>query len=219
MTLAAFRPLRGVATRMAMLAVPPFYGRVALAKLTESGFIAPSAAVRHRRLRLGRHCFIGDGVIIYEDRDGGEVTLGDGVHLHQGSIIQTGAGGRLSIGDGTHVQPNCQFSAYRGDIHIGRGVEIAPRCAFYPYNHGMAPETPIRKQPLGSRGGIVVGDDAWMGYGVILLDGARIGRGAVIGAGSVVTGPIPENAIAAGNPARVLRYRGQVAPAPTEADR
>jgi acetyltransferase-like isoleucine patch superfamily enzyme len=65
----------------------------------------------------------------------------------------------------------------------------------------------VRDQPLVSKGGIVIGDDAWLGYGVIVLDGARIGRDAVIGAGSVVTGEIPNGAIAAGSPAKVLKLR------------
>jgi len=46
---------------------------------------------------------------------------------------------------------------------------------------------PIRKQPVKTKGGIVIGDDAWLGVGVIVLDGVKIGKGAVIGAGSVVT--------------------------------
>ncbi len=62
--------------------------------------------------------------------------------------------------------------------------------------------------PLESRGGIRVGDGAWLGFGVIVLDGATIGAGAIIGAGSVVTKDVPENAIAVGNPARVVASRG-----------
>ncbi|MBK8161647.1 MAG: hypothetical protein IPK65_00400 [Gammaproteobacteria bacterium] len=65
----------------------------------------------------------------------------------------------------------------------------------------------MRDQPLVTKGGIVVGDDAWLGYGVIVLDGARIGRGAIIGAGSIVTGDIPEGVIAAGAPAKVIKAR------------
>ena len=93
---------------------------------------------------------------------------------------------------------------------IGERVEIAPNCAFYPYNHGIAPGQPIQGQPTWTRGGIVVEDDAWLGYGVIVLDGARIGAGAVIGAGSVVTSSIPADAIATGVPARVVGSRREL---------
>ena len=58
-----------------------------------------------------------------------------------------------------------------------------------------------------TRGPIVVGSDVWIGYRATILSGTRVGNGAVIGAGSVVTGEIPAYAIAAGNPCRVIRHR------------
>jgi acetyltransferase-like isoleucine patch superfamily enzyme len=66
---------------------------------------------------------------------------------------------------------------------------------------------PIMDQELQSKGGITIGDEAWLGHGVIVLAGVRVGRGAVIGAGSVVARDIPDNAIALGSPARPKRYR------------
>ncbi len=199
--------LSGPATRLATWFVPPYYGRVRLAGLHVRGFRSPSAVIHHSNYQQGRNCFIGDEVLIYQDKAGGEVRLEDAVHLHRGTIIQTG-GGSVRIGAETHIQPRCQFSAYKGSITIGARVEIAPNCAFYPYNHGMAADTPIREQPLYSMGGIEIGDDAWLGFGVIVLDGAQIGNGAVIGAGSVVTGVIPDQSIAVGAPAKVVRMRG-----------
>jgi acetyltransferase-like isoleucine patch superfamily enzyme len=92
-------------------------------------------------------------------------------------------------------------------IQIGRDVQIAPYCAFYSYNHGFAPGALIRKQPLQTKGGIAIEDDVWLGVGVIVLDGVRIGKGAVVGAGSVVTQDIPDGAIAVGKPARVVKMR------------
>jgi acetyltransferase-like isoleucine patch superfamily enzyme len=89
-------------------------------------------------------------------------------------------------------------------------VQIAPYCCFYPYNHGFAPGELIKKQPLRTKGGIIIDDDAWLGVGVLVLDGVRIGKGAVIGAGSVVTGNIPNMAIATGIPARVVKMRSDL---------
>jgi acetyltransferase-like isoleucine patch superfamily enzyme len=62
-------------------------------------------------------------------------------------------------------------------------------------------------QPLSSKGPIIVDDEAWLGYGALILDGVHIGTGAVIGAGSVVTKEIPAGSIAAGNPAKVIKMR------------
>jgi acetyltransferase-like isoleucine patch superfamily enzyme len=187
--------------------LPPLYGTVPLADFHPGGYVSPRARVAHPDLTLGDHCFIGDNVLIYRDHRGSGVSLGNRVHLHESNTIQTGEGGSVAIGDETHIQPRCQISAYCGKVEIGKRVEVAPSCAFYPYNHGMEAGTPIRFQPLHSRSGIIVEDDAWLGFGVILLDGAHVGEGAVIAAGSVVNAAIPPNAIAAGTPARVIGSR------------
>ena len=188
--------------------VPPYYERRRLALYHQNGYIAPSAAIHHAHLQLGANVFVGDRVTIFQARDGGSVELGDRVRLYNDTYIQTGQGGSLKIGADTTIQPRCQFSAYKAAIQIGRGVQIAPNCAFYPYDHGIAPGELISKQPLQTKGGITVDDDAWLGFGVIVLDGVRIGKGAVVGAGAVVNRDIPDGAIAVGVPARVVGMRG-----------
>lgn len=207
MYMSGIRFLQGISSRLATMFGPAQYGQVALAKLSPHGFRSPRARLDHPGLRLGSNCFIGEDVVVYRDIKGGGVTLGNAVHIHRGTVLQTGNEGAIEIGDDTHIQPNCLFSAYKGSIRVGDGVEIAPSCAFYPYNHGIRADHPIREQELSSKGGILVDDGAWLGHGVIVLDGVRIGKGAIIGAGSVVTCEIPDNAIASGSPARVMRFR------------
>lgn len=200
-----------VATRLAALAVPPAFGRTWLARLHPGGYVDPTAtvAIRPADLRLGAHCFVGERVLLYQRDLGCRLELGERAHIFQECHIQVGEGGSVSIGPDTYIQPRCQLSAYKGPILIGANVVIAPHCAFYSYSHGIAPGQLIRQQPLTSKGGIVIEDDVWLSYGVVVLDGVRIGRGAVIGAGAVVTKDVPANAVAAGVPARVLRYREQ----------
>ncbi len=210
MRIAEWPLLGSLATRFARAGLPPHTGRVSLSTLYPHGYLSPNARIFHGELVRGRQCFIGDGVLIYQDPKGGEVRFGDGVHVHENSTLQTGQGGSITIGSNTHIQPRCQFSAYAGRISIGERVEIAPGCAFYPYNHGMASGSPIQQQPIFSHGGIFIDDEAWLGYGVIVLDGARIGRGAVVAAGSLVSGEIPDEAIAAGVPARIIGSRRDV---------
>lgn len=195
-------------TWLAGLFLPPYYARISLSRMNSKGYVSPKAILSHPLLGLGKNIFIDDGVLIYQDEDGGPVELGDGVKLFRETIIQTGQGGSIRIGPLTHIQPRCQLSAYKAPILIGQRVEIAPYCAFYPYSHGTVEGQPIRRQPLQSKGGITIEDDVWLSAGVIILDGVRIGKGAVVGAGAVVTRDLPANTISAGVPARVIKMRG-----------
>jgi acetyltransferase-like isoleucine patch superfamily enzyme len=211
MSFAGIGPVGRIATWFATWFSPTYFGRHHLVSMNRKGYISPSAVIHHDELTLGGHNFIDDQVIIYKYEKGGPVHLSHSVSLHRGCIIQTGAGGSVSISSNTHIQPSCMFSAFMSPIIVGSGVQIAPNCAFYPYDHGTAPDESIMKQPLKTKGGIVIEDEVWMGFGVIVLDGVRIGKGAVIGAGSVVTRDIPKGAIAVGNPARVIKMRSDLA--------
>ena len=200
-------PVGRISCFFASLAVPPYKSRCFLANYNHQGYIAPTAGIKHDNLVFGGNVFIGDRVIIYQAKGGGGVELNKGVQLYSDIIIETGNKGSIKIGKETHIQPRCQLMAYAGSLTIGCRVEIAPNCAFYPYDHSFLPGKRIRYQPAKTKGGIFVGDDSWIGVGVIVLDGVRIGEGAVVGAGSVVTSDIPDNAIAVGVPARVIKMR------------
>ena len=210
MGIAGLSRMGRLATRLASAFAPPYMARFYLARLTHNAYIDPQAAVHHDGLRVGRHVFIADRVVIYKAADGGPVTIGDSTHIMRDSVLETGQGGSIEIGADTFLHPRCQVMAYKGDVQIGDHVAIAPNCAFYAYNHGLQPGGPIKRQPLESRGGIRIGDGAWLGFGAIVLDGVTVGAGAVVGAGSVVTRDVAENAIVAGNPARVIAMRDDV---------
>ena len=208
MRYAGLTPMGRFATRFATWFAPPHKLSYKLAGMNPLGFIAPSAVIYHSDLRMGKNVLVGDRVIIYQAEDGGPVELGDRVAVLRDTAIETGFGGSISIGSTTWIHPRGQINAYMGSIYIGSGVDIAPNCAFYSYDHGSAPDRPIREQPLETKGDIVIEDRAWLGVGVIVLSGVRIGKGAVIGAGSVVNKNIPDFAIAVGNPVRVIKMRG-----------
>lgn len=199
-----------LATRLASWFALPHKAGTYLAHLNQQGYIAPSATIHHSNLFLGNNILIGDRVIIYQAENGGPVELGDRVYVLRDSIIETGYGGHLSVGAETAIHPRCQLNAYVAPIKIGSGVLIAPNCAFYSYDHGFAPGKAIREQPLHAKGGITIGDHAWIGVGTIVLSNVQIGQGAVIGAGSVVTQNIPDEAIAAGRPAKVIKMRSEL---------
>jgi len=204
----------GVAGRICFglgaLFTPPYYGRQRLVKLNDLGYVSRRASISHLNLHLAGKIFLDDRVLIFQHKEGGPVRIADHVFIHRDCIVQTGQGGSVSIGSNTYIQPRCQFSAYIGAIKIGSHVQIAPNCAFYSYDHSFKADQLIIEQPLQSKGGIVVEDDAWLGVGAIVLDGVRIGKGTVIGAGSVVTRDIPDGAIAVGVPARVVKMRSEL---------
>ena len=92
-----------------------------------------------------------------------------------------------------------------GSIATGDDVYLAPLVQMLAVNHVYHDTTkPISHQGITTQG-IVVEDGAWIGGGAIILDGVRIGRNAVVGAGAVVTKDVPAYTIVAGNPARVMR--------------
>jgi acetyltransferase-like isoleucine patch superfamily enzyme len=119
-----------------------------------------------------------------------------------------GGDGDVLIGAGCTINSGCVFYTGNG-IRIGRNVLIAANCTLAPTNHAFAdPERPICDQGFQpSRGGIVIGDDVWIGANCVLVDGAVIGSGTVIGAGSLVIGALPAYCLAHGTPARVRGWR------------
>ena len=209
MRYAGLSNLGRLSTRLATWFAPPHKASVVLAAMNPKGYIAPSAIVSHSDLRLGANILVGDRVIIFQNKSGGPVEIGDRVQILRDTAIETGFDGSISIGNKSSIHPRCQINAYKAPIEIGTGVEIAPNCALYSYDHGFAPNKNISEQPLETKGKIVVDDYAWLGVGVIVLSGVHIGKGAVIGAGSVVTHDIPDGSIAVGNPARVMKMRDE----------
>lgn len=203
--------------RLAALGLGPYKAKRKLVKVTGRTYVSPRAQVHGQNLEIGKRCFLDDQVTIYIAGTGGRVTLEDDVFLYRGTIIEVVHDGHVRIGAGTHIQPYCIVNSVVGPLTIGRNVQVAARCGFFPYRHRIDdPDVPIQDQGYASKGGIVVEDDVWMGAGVLVMDGVRIGRGAVIGAGSVVTRDIPSHGIAVGSPARVVGRRGEGKhPAPT----
>jgi acetyltransferase-like isoleucine patch superfamily enzyme len=199
-----------LATRLAAVFAYPHKARVYLAGMNPNGFISPWAVIHHSQLHLGRHVFMDDRVVIFQRETGGPIELGDNVYLYRDTILETGEGARIKVDNDASVHPRCQINAYKASIFIGRGVMLAPNCALYSYDHGIRQGHPIREQPLQSKGDIIIGEEAWLSFGVIVLSGVSIGKGAVIAANSVVTRNIPDGAVAAGNPARVLKMRSEL---------
>src|SRR5664279_4016943 len=129
--------------------------------------------------------------------------------------------GRIQVGRGTYGAPCVETYAHDNTrLVVGRYTSIAKSATFIlGGNHPMDRVTtyPLRiRRRLraagtdgypSSKGDIIVGSDVWLCYGCLVLSGVAIGNGAVVTAGSVVTGNVPSFAVVGGNPARLLRYR------------
>ncbi len=134
-----------------------------------------------------------------------------GAHVSLDSFVKikpAGGNGDLIIGDRTVINSGCVLYTGNG-IQIGDDVAIAANCTFAPVNHAFQDKSrPINQQGfLASRGGIVIENDVWIGANCVILDGAILRTGCVIGAGSLVRGQIPAYSIQAGNPLRHLGWR------------
>jgi acetyltransferase-like isoleucine patch superfamily enzyme len=196
-----------LATRLAIWFAPPYRAREYLSRLTPRGYIDPGVTIHHTDLRLGRHVFIGRDVTIFQTDGGGPVELADYSHIYGHVILETGRGGSITLGPYSRIHPGSHLISYESPIRIGQDVGISQNCAIYSYDHGVHPDFPISKQPLQSKGPVVVDDHSWLGTGVIVLSGVHIGTGAVVASGSVVTRDVPAGAIVAGVPARVVKMR------------
>jgi acetyltransferase-like isoleucine patch superfamily enzyme len=152
------------------------------------------------RLHIGTGCqFIAPGSIsfsgltlindgCYFNADGGFITIGDWTAFNRGVHINASCGGRIVIG-----------------AHCPIGPGVVMRTA----NHRFS-RVDIKIQDQGhDLADIVIEDDCWIGANAVILGGVHIGRGAIVGAGAVVTKDVPSMAIAVGVPARVRKYRGQ----------
>ena len=130
-------------------------------------------------------------------------SLGDGTEIRP--PLYCDYGHRLHVGARTFVN----FGLVALDvatIAIGADVQIGPNVQLLTATHPLEPEP--RRAKWESAHAIEIGDNAWLGGGVIVCPGVTVGADTVVGAGSVVTGDLPAGVLAVGSPARVLRELG-----------
>ena len=183
--------------------------------------------------RAGRGIVWGRNTVV---RHPGSMWIGDRVLVDDGCFFDAkGCGaGEFRIDDEVVISRDCVVAGKDGGVHLGRRVNIGAACRLFSdggikvgadtmlaancYVGGGSydPDEPLDR-PLSQRRvsghPVEIGEDCWLGAGVVVLGGVTIGCGSVIGAGSVVTRDIPPYSIAVGVPAKVTRRRRWAPPA------
>jgi acetyltransferase-like isoleucine patch superfamily enzyme len=160
-------------------------------------------------IHLGRGVYVDYGVYLHACPEG--IRIGDNSFIMHGSTLHV-----FNFRDLPHagitLGRKCFIGEYnvirgQGGVTLGNHVYTGSQVQILAVNHVFDdPDVPIMEQGITAQG-IMIEDDVWLASGVIVLDGVRIGRGSVVGAGSVVTEDLPAYSIAVGSPAQVVRDR------------
>jgi len=165
--------------------------------------------IRHpARISLGDNVVLDDNCVLDAKGESEEgITIEDGVFIGRNTILSC-KGGSISLGENTNVGSNCLIHA-ESPVRVGKHVLIAAYCYLVGGgNHDFSrTDIPIIQQPSVTKGGISIGDGAWLGARATILDGVSVGHDSIVGAGAVVLESLPEFAIAAGVPARIIKHR------------
>ncbi|MGR6086949.1 MAG: acyltransferase [Arcticibacter sp.] len=154
--------------------------------------------------KIGPYAFISESSVLQTNL-GGHIEIGKGTQISHGAVLMT-YGGFIKLGENCSINPYAVLYGH-GGLTIGDNVLIAAHSVLIPANHIFSdPRTLIRFQGE-SKNGITVEDDVWIGAGCQILDGVRIGKGAIVAAGSVVNKDVPPYCVVAGVPAKVIKYR------------
>lgn len=126
--------------------------------------------------------------------------MGEGCYIEPPFYVDYGS--QVKLGKGVYFNMDCMLLD-TCEIKIGDDVMFGPRVSVYTAHHPLTKKARLSGAELGTP--VEIGDGSWIGGGAIINPGVKIGKNCVIGSGSVVVRDIPDNAIAVGNPAKVLR--------------
>ena len=152
---------------------------------------------------IGSNVVFEAGVLVFHPEN---IRLGSNIYVGHNAILKGYHQSSMSIGDDTWIGQQCFFHS-AGGLDIGKGVGIGPGVRIITSTHeDPGCDHPIMEGQL-RFGPVRIGDGTDLGMGSLVLPGVTIGQGVQVGAGAVVTEDIPDYAVVAGVPARVIRYR------------
>jgi len=179
-----------------------------------------SLKARYKKRQFLRQCVIEPGLEIgstascFNKGPKENIHIGKNVSIH--GILETQGNGTIEIGDYTTIRYNTYLGAVQR-IEIGKCVIFSHD--IYIYDNNNHPTSPMQRKKLSesrfenslnswtnaASAPVVIEDNVWIGFGVVVMKGVTIGKGSIIGAHAVVTKDIPPFSVAAGNPARVVK--------------
>lgn len=133
------------------------------------------------------------------------LTINDHCLIEHHAYIKCQGQGGITIGKGSYIGPFTQIISV-APIIIEENVLVSGQCFIISGDHPTKGTGDVSKMVAPAKG-IIIGKGSWIGANVKIVDGVKIGKGVIVGAGAVVTRNIPDNAIAVGVPARVIRKR------------
>lgn len=140
------------------------------------------------------------------------LNFGDNVTIGRGTLIRPSSYYGKDLGEGLIIGNNSSIGPYgyvgcSGKIQIGNNVMFGPKCSLFAENHNFSNKNVSIKSQGVNQKGIIIEDDCWIGSNVIILDGVKIGKGSVIGAGTIVTRDIPENSVVIDKRDKMIKKR------------
>jgi acetyltransferase-like isoleucine patch superfamily enzyme len=189
-----------------------FYPRL-LQKVGKGVVFGRNITLRHpHKITVGANSFIDDNVVLDAKGSANEgIRIGENAYIGRNTILSCKEGS-IYLDDFCNISANCNLLS-ETEIRLGKYCFLAGECYLVAGgNHNISnTSTPIMFQPSLTKGGIKIGEDVWLGAGVIVLDGVAIGKGSVIGAGAVVAASLPEYSYAVGLRALRIRNRRELA--------
>jgi acetyltransferase-like isoleucine patch superfamily enzyme len=180
---------RGIAWGRDMVIRHPSKIRIKDQCIFDDGCVLDAKGETNQGISIGETCILGRHTIL--GCKNSDIVIGDHVGIGAHCIIHAVDASRVMVGENAVIGPMV-YLAGGGDYHYERT------------------DMPIGQQGIDCRGGIHIGRNCWIGAKTVILDGVTVGNDVIIGAGAVVTRDLPPFAVAAGNPARVIKIRGEM---------
>lgn len=190
-------------------ALRKIFFRKLFARIGRNVVFGRNMTIRHpKKIEIGDNVIFDDNTVIdAKGKDNQGLKIGNNVVIGRGTTLSC-KGGDIEIGDYSNIGPN-NIIISESSIKIGRYVFTAGQLYMIAGgNHSFdSRDIPIWHQPSVSKGGIVIEDDIWIGASATILDGVKIGKGAIIGAATLVHKRIKPYTVNLGVPAEMVKKR------------